>query len=332
MIFLENWNEWQQKQPKIVKMLTNSLVKDRLAHAYLFEGSTGVGKKAIAIQLTKSFFCMQRQGIEPCNSCSDCRRIDSHNHPDVHIISPDGQSIKIDQIRQLQKEFSYLGMESNRKVYILEHADRMTTQAANSLLKFLEEPSRQTLAVLLTEQIHRILPTIYSRCQVLSFRPLTSEELVQQLLDQNLPNNLVRLAASLTNNSRTAKEMIEDEWFAQARKIVIQLTEELLERPHQVLLTIQEKWLSHFQEKDQLTVGLNLLLLWYKDLLLIKLNQGEKIVYTDEQNKLERYALQTSQQRISRDMTAVLDAKRRLDANTNAQLVMEQVVLKLREG
>ncbi|MFX3864258.1 DNA polymerase III subunit delta', partial [Streptococcus suis] len=93
---------------------------------------------------------------------------DSGNHPDVHWIEPDGQSIKKGQIEALQEEFSKTGVESNQKLYIIRHADKMTNNAANSLLKFLEEPHRGTTAVLLTEQYHRMLPTIISRCQVLS--------------------------------------------------------------------------------------------------------------------------------------------------------------------
>ncbi|TLS35092.1 DNA polymerase III subunit delta' [Pseudalkalibacillus caeni] len=329
---MASWKELREKQPNVVKMLTNSFAKDRISHAYLFEGGAGTGKKEAAIQLAKTYFCQHTDGIEPCLTCKDCKRIDSRNHPDVFFVEPDGQSIKIQQIRQLQKEFSYLGLESKKKVYILEHADRMTNQAANSLLKFLEEPGKMTIAVLLTEQVQHILSTIYSRCQVLSFRPLSSMNLLERLKEQNVENRLARLASALTNDMTEALELSESEWFAQARSIVLQLTEELKDRPHQALISIHDKWLSHFKEKDQIDLGLNLLLFWYKDLLLTQIQDEQNIVYLDQRDILERYALQLTKKRISDNMLAILEAKRRLAANTNPQFVMEKLVLRLREG
>jgi len=88
------WQTLKQKQAKVVRLLENSIKTNRLAHAYIFEGGKGTGKKEIALQLGKSFFCKERQGADPCQKCVDCRRIDSSNHPDVHIISLEGQSIK----------------------------------------------------------------------------------------------------------------------------------------------------------------------------------------------------------------------------------------------
>ncbi|WP_347548168.1 DNA polymerase III subunit delta' [Pseudalkalibacillus hwajinpoensis] len=328
---MTNWNELRERQPTVVRMVMNSFQKDRLSHAYLFDGGAGTGKKDLAVHIAKTYFCQERVGIDPCQTCKDCKRIDSGNHPDLHLIEPDGQSIKIDQIRKLQKEFSYLGVESRKKVYILNHSDRMTTQAANSLLKFLEEPGQMTMAILLTEQKQHILSTIYSRCQVLTFRPLSRKGVEEALVADSVPSYLAKIASQLTNDQRAAKELALDEWFAQAREIVIQLGEELKERPHQVFLTIHDKWLAHFKDKTQQDMGLNLMLFWYKDLMKIQL-QDNRIVYADQKDKLERYALQFGRKKISQHMMAILDAKRRLSANTNPQFVMEQLVLRLREG
>lgn len=110
------WNKLSETQEKVVKIITNSIRKQRLSHAYLFDGPKGTGKRNVALQLAKTFFCANKQGEDACESCSDCKRITSGNHPDVHVIQPEGQSIKIEQIRNLKKEFSYRGMESVRKV------------------------------------------------------------------------------------------------------------------------------------------------------------------------------------------------------------------------
>ncbi|OVE62162.1 DNA polymerase III subunit delta', partial [Chryseobacterium mucoviscidosis] len=122
------------------------------------EGRKGTGKLDAATLLAKSFFCLE-DGAEPCESCRNCQRIESGNHPDVHVVHPDGLSIKKGQIQALQEEFSKTGLESHKKLYIISHADQMTVNAANSLLKFLEEPSSDTIAVLLTEQPQKLLDT-----------------------------------------------------------------------------------------------------------------------------------------------------------------------------
>lgn len=329
---MKTWAQLGKSQANAVKMLTNSIKKNRVAHAYLFEGGRGTGKKDTALLLAKSMFCRRKQDADPCGECSDCRRIDSGNHPDVHLISPEGLSIKISQIRELQKEFAYTGMESSKKMYVIEHADRMTNQAANSLLKFLEEPGKSTVAILLTEQVQQMLPTILSRCQVLSFQPLSSEEVAIQLNNQGITNTIAKLAAILTNDFNDALKLASDEWFVQARALMIQLIEVLDKHSAQSFLFIQEKWLPHFKEREQLDQGLDLLLLWQKDLLNIQVGEEEKVIFTDQDKLLKQLALRSSQKKVTEQIGVILEAKRRLSANMNPQLLMEQTVLRLQEG
>ncbi|WP_044895815.1 DNA polymerase III subunit delta' [Bacillus alveayuensis] len=326
------WEQLEQYQPTVLKMIAKILQKGRVAHAYLFEGQRGTGKKDVSILFAKSLFCINRNGYKPCNNCINCRRIDSRNHPDVHVIEPDGQSIKKAQIEALQAEFSKTGVESHKKLYIIEHADRMTANAANSLLKFLEEPNSETVAILLTEQYHRMLNTIVSRCQVLSFKPLPPNAIADYLQEQDIPSHFALLAAHVTNNREHALELSRDDWFAQARKIVLQLYEALHKNYLQALFIVQEQWIEHFVEKQQIDLGLDLLLYLYKDLIYIQLGETEKVVYKDRISDLNQLALTMSQKRIAESMTAILQAKARLNTNMNPQLLMEQLVLKLQEG
>ena len=165
MNLVKTWDQLEELQPAVLKMLKNSLLKTRVAHAYLLEGIRGTGKKEIALLITKALFCDSLiDGYKPCEACHNCRRINSGNHPDVHKVEPDGLSIKKQQIQDLQEEFSKKGVESARKVYMISDADKMSVSAANSLLKFLEEPNSQTTAFLLSEQPQQLLPTILSRC------------------------------------------------------------------------------------------------------------------------------------------------------------------------
>lgn len=332
-MIMTSWKELREKQPYAVTLLVNSLKKRRLSHAYLFEGSKGTGKMAVAITLAKTLFCSERDGVEPCHECRDCRRIDSRNHPDVRIFAPEGgKSITIEQIDLLLKEFSYRSSESKRRLFIIEHANRMTQVAANRLLKSIEEPAVQETAIFLTEQMQQMLPTIVSRCQTVSFKPLLSAELTNKLEEHEVSTPLARLASALTDDYESAYEMARDELFAQARNLVIQLTEEVLDRRYQVFLTIHEKWIPDLKDREQMQVGLDLLLLWFRDVMLLHIQKDEQIVFTQEREQLERYQLRFTMQQVARQMEIILEAKKHLDANVNPQLVIEQAVLKLQEG
>lgn len=334
MIFVANtWQDLETIQPVVLKMFRNSIIKNRLAHAYLFEGMKGTGKREAGNLLAKSMFCQSPvEGYIPCEGCVNCKRINHGNHPDVHIVEPDGLSIKKGQIQALQEEFSKTGVESRKKLYMIVHADKMTANAANSLLKFLEEPHPHTMAILITEQAQQILPTILSRCQTISFQMLSPEKMIEKLKLNGVSPNAAPLIAQLTNNVDEAIEYSQNDWFVQARKIVLKLYEVLKKSPLEAMVALQDEWFMHFKEKEQLDLGLDLLLLIFKDLLYIQLGKEEQIVYLNEKARLEQFALQSSSRQLSEQMTAILEAKRKLQANMNPQLLMEQLVLKMQEG
>ncbi|MFJ5717985.1 DNA polymerase III subunit delta' [Neobacillus sp. NPDC093127] len=330
---VKTWDQLEELQPAVLRMVKNSLVKNRVAHAYLFEGMKGTGKKEIGLLFTKALFCESLiDGYKPCETCHNCRRITSGNHPDVHIVEPDGLSIKVDQIRNLQAEFSKKGVESLKKVYLISGADKMSVSASNSLLKFLEEPSAETVAILLSEQPQQMLPTILSRCQILTFQPLPPQVMIKQLVENGVNPGKAPLLAELTNNIEEALQLNVDEWFAQAQKIVLKLYEVLEKNSLEAMVTLQQEWFQHFKEKEQLHRGLELFLLIFKDLLYIQLDKQEQIVFKADSERLTQYALKTSGRRLSNQMSAILDAKRKLEKNMNPQLMMEQLVLKLQEG
>jgi DNA polymerase III subunit delta' len=330
---VKTWDQLEEFQPTVLKMLKNSLVKNRVAHAYLLEGIRGTGKREIALLLTKALYCESLiDGYKPCESCNNCRRINNGNHPDVHKVEPDGLSIKKAQIQNLQEEFSKKGVESSKKVYMIFDADKMSGGASNSLLKFLEEPNAETVAFLLTEQPQRILPTILSRCQTLTFQPLSPRAMTNLLIENGVNPLKATLLAQLTNNLEEALSLNVDDWFAQAQKIVLKLYEVLRKSPLEAMVMLQGDWFPHFKDKEEINRGLDLLLLIFKDLLYIQLDKQEQIVYREESERLQQFALGTSRRRLAEQMSAILEAKRKLLANMNPQLMMEQLVVKLQEG
>ncbi|NPC94926.1 DNA polymerase III subunit delta' [Bacillus sp. WMMC1349] len=325
------WKEMQALQPKVMRLLQNSIERNRLAHAYLFEGRKGTGKLDAAFLLAKSFFCLHQKS-EPCESCRNCQRITSGNHPDVHAVFPDGLSIKKGQIQSLQEEFAKTGLESQKKLYIISHADKMTTNAANSLLKFLEEPSNETIAILLTEQPHKLLDTIRSRCQVLSFQSLLPESIEKELIKQEISPSLASILSNMTSSLSEALELSRNEQFAETRAKVIKLYEVLHQRKGHAFFYIQDQWMPFFKEKDHQQMGLDMLLFIYRDVLSIQIGHEDKIIFQDLFQILKQHALQSTQQRVTNQILAVLEAKKRLYSNVNAHSLMEHLVLMLQEG
>ncbi len=156
--------------------------------------------------------------------------------------------------------------------------------------------------------------------------------MIQQLKNNGVDTVQAPLLAQITNNLDEALQYSSDDWFVQAQKIVLKLYEVLRKNSLEALVSLQENWFPHFKEKEQFDQGLDLFLLILKDLLYIQLGKQSQVVYLDEVHRLNQFALQTSGQRLAGQMTAILDAKRKLHANMNPQLLMEQLVLELHEG
>lgn len=129
-------------QPVVLKRLQGAYANDRLAHAYLLEGPSGSGKKELTHFFVKLLLCETPIDNVPCETCRSCKLYESGNHPNILFIEPDGQNIKIDQIRDLIYTMNKTALNSGRKIYVIEQADRMNNSSANALLKFLEEPAR----------------------------------------------------------------------------------------------------------------------------------------------------------------------------------------------
>jgi DNA polymerase-3 subunit delta' len=328
---MKTWSEMAEVQPLAGRIITNSIKKDRISHAYLIQGERGTGKEAIASLIAKGLFCTDKHGIEPCQACNMCKRIDSGNHPDVHWVVPDGKSIKIEQIRNLQKEFTYSGLESNKKVYIIKAADTLTSNAANRILKFLEEPARQTTAIMLTENSSAIIPTIRSRCQVIDLQPLNPKNFQKKIIEQGIAEPQAILMSALTNSMDDAFAWKADDWFATSSKLVVQLIATLVNTADDSYLFIHRSWMPHFKERAEQEQGLDLMLLAWKDILYYHIGNEEQLVFfKKDSDLLQKCALSFSQESVIAILQAILQAKRKLKQNVHPTLVMEQLTLQLK--
>ena len=204
-----------------IEHLRNAMRNRRVAHAYLFLGKEGIGKKLVALNLAKTLNC-PRGSEEPCDECRSCLKVNHLNHPDVLLVEPHGQWIRIDQIRDLQRELSHRPYEGKRRVCILTGADRMRQEAANALLRILEEPPLHTVLILLAANLDFILPTITSRCQRITFNPLPSERIAEVVRSKlALKREEAHILASLADGSLGKALQTDLDFVHRVRKEII---------------------------------------------------------------------------------------------------------------
>jgi len=297
----------------------------RLAHAYLFAGPEGVGKRLMALALVRILFCTEERG---CGECPPCRKVDHHNHPDLHILEPDGNSIKIEQIRNIQRDLNLRPHEAGRKVCLIESAEAMTVGAANALLKTLEEPRGDTLLILLSSQPQRLLETIRSRCQPLFFahQPL---DLLRDALQTQLgvSDAEAHVLAALADGSFKKA-------FGKDRQLYLEDRRKLLKTltglsPGSILPTLEfaEQLAA---DKSVLPDILEIFQAFYRDVLMVVHGRDvAELVNLDLVEKVRRVAAREDTGSILHKLETLVDARRQLERNLNTQLVMENMLLKL---
>ncbi|MGO4111387.1 DNA polymerase III subunit delta' [Paenibacillus sp. YAF4_2] len=317
-------------QWKAKRILKHALQSGKVSHAYLFYGASGTGRTAMARAFAKALFC-STGGDDACDHCLECRKFENGNQPDLLTIKPDGQSIKIDQIRDLQRELAYRGSGTSRKVYIVERAETMTLQAANSLLKFLEEPLSPIVAILITDNGQAVLPTIRSRAQWVPFLPFSASEMLQTLIEEGTPALLARAAVQLSSGLDGAREIIQQNTFAEIRNVVIQLGKESLTRFTAGMITAQQQFFkTDLASEAQLL--LSLLVLWFKDMIQFQAGRQESIVYIDQLDWISKHAFNRPIESWISCIEHTLEAGKRIRANVSPQLAVEQLLVNLQEG
>lgn len=316
-------------QPMLFKQFTKTVQQKQLAHAYLFEGISGTGKKEMSLWLAASLLCQEGEANLPCENCQNCRRVFEHQHPDVIEIIPEGLSIKVEQVRNLKAEFSKSGVESHQKIFIIEDVEKMTTGAANSLLKFLEEPEGSAVAFLLTTAKQRILPTILSRCQLVHFQALTKKKLMAELETKGLSINQASLLVQLTNSVEEALELNGNEWFQEAKKITWKWFTLITSKDSQSFIYVQTTIMPHFKDRDAHRRLLDLILLAYRDVLMMHYHKTDVLAYARYQKELDHIKTEYTGKAIIQALEDVLLSRKKLESNVNAQGVFEQLVLQL---
>lgn len=262
-------------QEKAKRLFSRALLAGRIPHALLFRGPDGVGKRLFAEGVAAAINCRERSGPMACGNCSSCKKFRSQNHPDFMVVRPVKGVIKIEQIRQLAKDLSYPPFESETRIVVLEDVHTMRREAANSLLKMLEEPPPDNVLILTAESSQEILATLISRCQVVPFTQLSIEDTAAILVARGIESEVAPLLARLSEGSPGRALLFQKSEMVRVWREVVDVLQDpaiLPDRDVGVLLRLAEKMAA---QKDDLPAFLGLMKIWIRDLLLMPLATGE---------------------------------------------------------
>ena len=318
---------------EIIRHLQNAIRLGKVSHAYIFSGETGCGKKLLATAFAMTLQCEQR-GVDPCLTCSSCKKAMSKNHPDIiNITHEKPNSIGIEDIRsQLIDDVAIKPYCSSYKIYIISEAEKLTLQAQNALLKTIEEPPAYAVILLLTNNMDALLPTITSRCVKLGLRPVKESMVKEYLMEKlHIPDYQAKMDASLAQgNIGKAKQLAQSEDFAQVAENALRLLRrsgdmELYE------LVDAIKMLS--ADKQNIYDYLDLFTMWFRDVLLFKATREvDGLVFKDQFNDIKERAGKSSYEGLETIIDAIEKARTRLHANVNFYLVMELLFLTIKEN
>lgn len=318
---------------QVIGHLQNAIQMDKVSHAYILNAPQSAGKMMIAEAFASALQC-EKKGVEPCGECHSCKQAASHNQPDIIYVQHEKpNTIGVDDIRtQINQDMAVKPYSSPYKIYIVDEAEKMNVQAQNALLKTIEEPPSYGVILLLTTNADTFLPTILSRCIRLDLKPVPGEQLKDYLMkscgvvdyqadvcvafSQGVVGKAIALASSAHFNE------IKDAALQLVRRIKdIELSE----------MIGAVKQVSEY--KLEINDFFDILMIWYRDVLLYKATADVNgLIFKDEVYEVKKQANTSSYHGIECKLNALDKAKARLNANVNFDLVIELLLLTLKEN
>ncbi len=320
-------------QEQLKTHIRQALETKKVSHAYILHGEKAAGKAFIADIFARGLQCSAGEE-KPCGQCKSCRQALSKNHPDIIYVAHEKPGvISVDEIRrQVVGDVDIKPYTGPYKIYIVPEADKMNVQAQNALLKTLEEPPAYAVIFLLADNAESLLPTILSRCVLLSLRPVPDRELKRFLMQTlQVPDYKADVCVAFARgNVGKAKALAFSEDFDVLKKQALGLLKNVstMELAEMMALIKQLG-----EDKGQTNDFLDLCLFWYRDLLLLKgTKRPEGLIFKEEVGTLQRLAKASSYEGLNRICTAIETAGRRLESNVNFELSMEELFLAMREN
>jgi DNA polymerase-3 subunit delta' len=319
-------NSLRNAQPQAIKILENSILTNRLSHAYIFEGEAGTRKFDTALFFAASLLCKEENA--PCGECNTCKRIEHLTHPNVYYIKPAKRQIVKEDIRLLQDEFSKTALEEGAKVYIIDQAETMNQYASNSLLKFLEEPHPNIYALLLTTDQSKLLTTIRSRSQHVHFNALPSHAIYDGLIKEGYDETLARLA------SARSYSMVEAETFLTTENLydmidIVHAIYEAFVRNDSLVITFSQEIQTIIKSTDDYVTLLEIMIYYQKDLIYGKMNHYKKIIFKDQLGTIESVNHYKTKAMLIEELDHMLALKNRLSNYINERLAFDNLMIML---
>jgi DNA polymerase III subunit delta' len=305
-----------------VDLLQRSLASQRLAHAYLITGPDHIGKTHLALEFAAALNCNGEES--PCHHCTPCRKTMQGTHPDVQVIKPESARLKIDQIRRLQYDLALSPHEGRRRVCVISQFERATTEAANALLKTLEEPPRHVVLILTASDASLLLPTIVSRCQILPLRSVPTPIIEATLRERTEDEAKVQLVAALAGG-RVG-------WALQAIQEPA-LLEQRQDDAHQMLQVLRHGRARRIQQaealaaRDDIQDMLHTWQLCWRDVILLQHDCPELLANTDLSQELAQIAASSSPEQASAAWQSTRTVLDQIEKNVNARLAFEVMCL-----
>ena len=320
-------------QEELKKHIQSAIEMDKVSHAYIINGERNAGKEFIARLFAMTLQC-EKGGSEPCGECHSCKQAVSRNQPDIiYVAHEKPNTIGVEDIRgQINGDIGIKPYSSPRKVYIMNEAEKMTPQAQNALLKTLEEPPAYAVILLLTSNVEALLPTIISRCVVLNMKPV-SDALVKKYLmeDLGVPDYKASICVAFARgNIGKAKHLAGSEEFEKVKDEAISLVKYITEMEiNEIVKAIKKITEYNLDINDYLDI----LTVWYRDVLLFKATKDmNSLIFRNEIQQIRKVADRSTYEGIEIIVSALQQAKRRLEANVNFDLTMELLLLTIKEN
>ena len=314
-------DDFMLEQPVAYKILKNSIINNKVSHAYIIE-SNGYSKSFdLARSFAKYLLCPNSYtNKEKCLNCNQCTSIDNNDYIELKIIEADGQWIKKSQLDELQIDFSKKSVLGNKKIYIIKDADKLNASSANSLLKFLEEPEEGIIAILLADNIYQMIGTIVSRCQVISLKPNKTLE------GKSTPE---KIADILFNSESEITEFINNEENITYINKVIEFSKYYEDHKLNTLIYINKLWNDYFKDRNLNILGFSIMLLLYKDILNQKL--GKDIEVFNEYTEDVKYICEKNDMECIIDkINVIMKLKELIKFNINQNALMDKLIIELK--
>ena len=317
----------------IINYIRNAVTENKVSHAYILNGERGSGKKMLANLFATTLLC-EKQGPDPCNACHSCHQAESGNHPDIiRVTHEKPNTISVDDIRrQVNEDIQIKPYQGPYKIYIIAEADLMTVQAQNALLKTIEEPPAYAVIFLLTENAEALLPTITSRCVMLKLRNIKDTLIRKYLMEtMHVPDYKADMCTAFAQgNMGRAIMLASSDHFNEIREEAVQLLKYINEMDISEVTKAIKKIGTY---KLEINDYLDIIMIWYRDVLLYKATKDmDKVVFKDQITYIQERAKKSSYEGIELILESLEKAKTRLRANVSFDLVMELLLLTIKEN